>query len=190
MSLALIVAVARNGVIGVDNRLPWRLPADLQRFKQLTLGHHVVMGRRTWESIGRPLPGRTSVVVTRNRALAVPAGVLVVGSFDEALAACTGDPEPFIIGGAEIYQAALPRADRLHLTVVERDFAGDTFFPELDRSAWRLERSEPHPEAEPPFRFETWIRTRIGLTFGAIRRRGDRPGCLRRDPVRRGRSRQ
>jgi dihydrofolate reductase len=162
MSLSLIVAVADNGVIGVDNRLPWRLPADLQRFKQLTLGHHIIMGRRTWDSIGRPLPGRTSVVVTRNRALAVPAGVIVAGSLDEALAACFGDAEPFVIGGAELYRASLPRADRLYLTVVEHPFTGDTFFPDFDRSAWRLAHSERHADGELPFRFETWVRGRNG----------------------------
>jgi dihydrofolate reductase len=162
MSLSLIVAVAENGVIGVDNRLPWRLPADLQRFKQLTLGHHLVMGRRTWESIGRPLPGRTSVVVTRNRALAVPAGVLVAASLEEALAACAGDAEPFVIGGAELYRAALPRATRVHLTVIERAFAGDTTFPDFDRSGWQLEASERHADGELPYRFETWVRPPIG----------------------------
>jgi len=162
MTLALIVAVAENGVIGVDNRLPWRLPADLQRFKQLTMGHHIIMGRRTWDSIGRPLPGRTSVVVTRNRALAVPAGVLVATSLDEAIAACAGDPEPFVIGGAELYRASLPRADRLHLTVVERAFAGDTWFPDFDRSSWRLDASERHADGELSYRFETWVRSSIG----------------------------
>jgi dihydrofolate reductase len=162
MNLSIIVAMSENGVIGIENRLPWRLPADSRRFKALTMGHHIIMGRRTWESIGRPLPGRTSVVVTRNRALAVPAGVVVAGSLDEAVAACTGDREPFVIGGAELYRAALPRADRLHLTVVERAFVGDTFFPDFDRSAWRRHDSEPHPESDPPFRFETWIRAPIG----------------------------
>ena len=134
--LSLIVAVARNGVIGKDNRLPWRIPEDLKRFRALTMGHHIIMGRRTWESIGRPLPGRTSVVVTRNRDY-VATGALVVHSLEDALAQCTGDEAVFVIGGAEIYANALPLAERIYLTRIHADYAGDTFFPSLAQEQWR-----------------------------------------------------
>jgi dihydrofolate reductase len=161
MSLSLIVAMAEDRVIGIDNRLPWRLPSDLQRFKRLTMGHHMVMGRRTWDSIGRALPGRTSVVVTRRADFRAPAGVVVAHSLEEALAACAGDDEPFVIGGAELYGHALPIARRIHLTVIERHFAGDTFFPALDPDSWTLAASEPHPEDELPHRFELWQRREL-----------------------------
>ncbi len=109
----MIVAAAENGVIGVDNRLPWRLPADLQRFKRLTMGHHLIMGRKTYESIGRPLPGRITVVLTRTAGIDVP-GVLVARSLDDAFAqaAARGDDEPFVCGGADVYAQALPECDR------------------------------------------------------------------------------
>jgi dihydrofolate reductase len=158
MNLCIIVAMSENGVIGIENRLPWRLPADSRRFKALTMGHHLIMGRRTWESIGRPLPGRTSVVVTRNRALAVPAGVAVVHSLDEALAACAGDDEPFVIGGTELYRSALGVATRIELTVIEHHFDGDAHMPPFDRARWQLSASERHSDAEWPYRFETWVR--------------------------------
>lgn len=160
-NLALIVAMADDRVIGVDNRLPWRLPSDLQRFKRLTMGHHIVMGRHTWDSIGRALPGRTSVVVTRRADFRAPEGVVVAHSLDEALVACAADPEPFVIGGAELYGHALPLARRIHLTVIERRFAGDTFFPELDAAAWTLAESEPHLDDELPHRFELWQRREL-----------------------------
>jgi dihydrofolate reductase len=158
MKLSLIVAMSENGVIGIENRLPWRLPADSRRFKSLTMGHHLIMGRRTWESIGRPLPGRTSVVVTRNRALAVPAGVLLVHSLDEALAACAGDEQPFVIGGTELYRSALAVAARIELTVIEHHFDGDAHMPDFDRAHWQLAASERHTDAEWPYRFESWVR--------------------------------
>lgn len=134
--LSLIAAMATNRVIGINNALPWRLPADLQHFKRLTLGHHILMGRKTWESLGRPLPGRTSVIITRNRAFTA-AGCLVAGSPEEAIAACAGDKEIFFIGGADLYRQALALADRLYLTEIRRDFAGDAWFPEFDRGVWR-----------------------------------------------------
>ncbi len=142
--VSLIVAVSRNGVIGADNKLLWHLPADLKRFKALTLGHHIVMGRKTFESIGRILPGRTTVVITRNPDR-VPAGCLAAGSLAEALALCTGDTEPFITGGGEIYRQALPVADRIYLTRVHADFEGDTGFPDPDPSAWSAVSEEHHP---------------------------------------------
>jgi dihydrofolate reductase len=158
MNISLIVAMSESGVIGVENRLPWRLPADLQRFKRLTLGHHIIMGRRTWDSIGRVLPGRTSVVVTRNRDFVAPAGVIVTHSLDEALVACTGDDEPFVIGGAELFRQALDIAKRIHLTVIENEFPGDARFPALDRARWQLQSSERHSDGDWPYRFELWVR--------------------------------
>jgi dihydrofolate reductase len=146
--LSLIVAVARNGVIGKSNQLPWRLPEDLKRFRTLTMGHHIIMGRRTWESIGRPLPGRTSVVVTRRGDYAAP-GALVVHSLADALAACTGDDEVFVIGGAEIYGEALPLADHIYLTRIDADYAGDAFFPALSGEEWGEAGREPPRATEP-----------------------------------------
>ncbi|MEQ8787046.1 MAG: dihydrofolate reductase [Pirellulaceae bacterium] len=136
MRISIIVAVSQNGVIGRDGDLPWRLSSDLRRFKQLTMGGCLVMGRRTFDSIGRVLPGRTSVVLTRGE-LPEMEGRLVVHSLDEALASCTGE-EAFIIGGGDVYRQALPRADRLYLTTVHADIEGDVRFPEVDQSQWRL----------------------------------------------------
>lgn len=136
MRISLIAAVARNGVIGRDNELPWRLSADLKRFRQLTMGHHVIMGRRTYESIGRPLPGRKFIVVSRNWRGA-PEGVTLARSVEEALRAADGD-EVFILGGSEIFRLTLPVADRLYLTRVEADVEGDVHFPEIDPEEWVL----------------------------------------------------
>ena len=137
MPVTLLAAVARNGVIGVDGGLPWHLPDELALFKELTLGHVVVMGRRTFESVGRPLPGRTTVVVTR-RSDWEAEGVLRAGSVGEALALAREiDDEVFVVGGAQVYAAALPAADRLALTFVDADPEGDTRFPEIDWSQWR-----------------------------------------------------
>jgi dihydrofolate reductase len=134
--IAVIAAVARNGVIGVENRLPWHLPEDMRRFRALTTGHSVIMGRRTWESIGKPLPGRQNLVVSRRRG-PVEADVEFTPSLDAALARVSR-PEPvFVIGGEALYRAALPRADILYLTEIARDFDGDARFPRFDRSRWR-----------------------------------------------------
>jgi dihydrofolate reductase len=134
--IAVIAAVARNGIIGVENRLPWRLPEDMRRFRALTTGHAVIMGRRTWESIGKPLPGRQNLVVTRGRGPAMP-DVEFAPSLDAALARVRL-PEPvFVIGGEALYRDALPRADLLYLTEIERDYVGDARFPRFDRSRWR-----------------------------------------------------
>jgi len=139
--------VARNGVIGRDGRLPWHIPEDLKRFRALTMGHHIIMGRRTWESIGRPLPGRTSVVVTRDRDYSAP-GVKVAHSLAEALAACAGDEEVFVIGGAEIYREALPRADRIYLTEVLADYPGDVRFPALGAEWHEVSRDQPRRDVD------------------------------------------
>ena len=146
-SLYLIAAVAANGVIGADGRLPWRLREDLQYFKRMTQGHAVVMGRRTWESIGKPLPGRRNVVVTRQAGFAAP-GASVAPSLEAALALCRDQGLVFVIGGTELYRAALPLADGLLLTEIQRDFAGDARFPEFDRTAWRETGREPHVAAD------------------------------------------
>jgi dihydrofolate reductase len=145
--IAIIVAAAENGAIGSDNRLPWHLPDDLKRFKALSLGKPVVMGRRTFDSIGRPLPGRTNIVVSRQTGLAIE-GVLVVQSLDAALAAAGSVPEIVVIGGAEIFRQVLPRTDTIHLTRVHAPVAGDVFFPELDPAQWREAAVEHHAADE------------------------------------------
>ncbi len=135
-ALAIIAAVAANAVIGVGNRLPWLLSDDLKHFRSLTTGHAVIMGRRTWESIGRPLPSRQNIVVTRQPGYRAP-GAAVAASLEGALA-LVRFPEPaFCIGGGALYRDALPRAMTLHLTEIRRSFAGDASFPSFDRSAWR-----------------------------------------------------
>ena len=160
MRRSALVAMAKNRVIGRDNTLPWRLSADLQRFKRLTMGHTLVMGRKTYESLGRPLPGRRMVVITRQPDFR-PEGVQVVHSLEEALAAAPADEqELFIGGGAEIYRQAMPLTDRLYLTVIERDVEGDAHFPELDLSGWTLVEEEAHVGTEEPlpYRFLTYDR--------------------------------
>ena len=148
-AVAIIAAVADNGVIGRENALPWRLPEDLRHFKRITMGKPVIMGRRTWDSIGRPLPGRTNIVITRNPSFAA-AGVEVVASLEEALAlaghiaAADGVEEAVVIGGAEIYRAAIPRADRLYITEVHARFEGDARLPAIDWSQWRETSREDH----------------------------------------------
>ena len=159
--LALVVAVARNGAIGLRNALPWRLPEDLRRFKALTLGHAVIMGRRTFESIGRPLAGRQNIVVTRERGYAAP-GVEVAHSLEDALAH-VGMPLPaFCIGGAGLFEAALPLAGLAHVTEIDADFEGDTFLQPLDPRQWREMARESHRhEGERAFdyAFVTYART-------------------------------
>ncbi len=146
--VSLIVAMASNRVIGINNTLPWHLPADLKHFKALTMGHHIVMGRKTWESIGKPLPGRTSVVVTRNPDYTVP-GVIVVNSLQAAIAACNNDAEIFVIGGAALYQQAITLADRIYLTEIVADIRGDAYFPEFNPGEWLEVSREIHTQTEP-----------------------------------------
>lgn len=164
MRLSIIVAMAANRVIGKDNGLPWRLPADLKRFKSLTMGHHLLIGRKTFESIGRPLPGRTSVVITRRDDYS-PEGVRVAHSVEQAveIARRAGEDEAFVGGGAEIYRATLELADRIYLTLIDRPIEGDTYFPAFDESAWRLcssEAREADAENPHPFRFLVYERAR------------------------------
>jgi len=158
--ISLIAAMAENRAIGIDNRLPWRLPADLKRFKALTLGHPLIVGRKTFESIGRPLPGRRMIVVTRRPGWAPP-GVEIAGSIEEALER-TGDEEVFIGGGEEIFRQTLDRADRAYVTCIQKEFPGDAFFPELDRASWRLVEKEDHaPTVETPFAYSFRVYDRI-----------------------------
>ena len=156
-----MVAVAENGVIGKDNALPWRLPADLRRFKALTLGHTVIMGRKTFESIGKGLTGRRNLVVSRNPAFH-PAGAERVPSPDAALAAAGDAGDVFVIGGAEIYRQARPLADRIHLTLVHASPEGDTHFALPTSPDWRLVSTEPHGADEKhefAFEFRTYDRS-------------------------------
>lgn len=156
--LALIAAVARNGAIGKDNALLWRLPEDLKFFKRTTLGCPVLMGRKTFESIGRPLPGRRNVVITRN-AQWTHEGVDVVHSLDEALALVTTEAKVFVIGGGELYAQALPLADQIILTEVDADFEGDTFFPTWDRQSFtETARQTQQSDAGWAYHFVTYQR--------------------------------
>ena len=166
MQLSVIVAVAENGVIGRQGQLPWHLSADLRRFKRLTMGHAILMGRRTWESIGRPLPGRTSIVISRQTDYQPGhEGVFVATNLDEALSRArkldSDSDEAFIIGGARIYEMSLSRADRLLVTRVHADVEGDVQFPPVDWTRWRL-ASEQHHEADEnnvhAHTFQTWLR--------------------------------
>ncbi|CAH1904911.1 Dihydrofolate reductase [Candidatus Nitrotoga sp. HW29] len=148
--VAVIVAMARNRTIGLNNRLPWHIPADLKRFKSLTMGHHLIMGRKTFDSIGKLLPGRTTVVVTRNQALKIE-GCIMAYSLEDAISACAGDDEIFIVGGAELYALAMSLVGTIYLTEIMQDIAGDTYFPEFDKKLWqelaREQCSQKTPQA-------------------------------------------
>lgn len=165
LPLSLIAALAHNRVIGRDNQLPWHLPADLKHFKALTLGKPIIMGRKTWDSLGRPLPGRLNIVVSRQPDLRLE-GAEVFASLDEAIARADAwareedAEELMLIGGAQLYELGLARADRLYLTRVGLDPEGDAFFPEVDQTHWHMSSSVEHPaSAETPFyAFEVWER--------------------------------
>lgn len=152
-TLSLIAAMAKNRVIGRNNALPWHLPEDLKYFKATTLGKPILMGRKTFDSIGKPLPGRTSVVLTRNLEWSFD-GCLVVSSVDDALAQLADREEVLVIGGAELYQQTLPRADRLYLTEIDADFEGDAWFPVFDLSQWQQISRQPHPDNGRGFGFD------------------------------------
>ncbi|AEG02890.1 dihydrofolate reductase [Methylomonas methanica] len=142
MKISLIVAMASNRVIGLNGMMPWHLSADLKRFKQITLGSPIMMGRKTFDAIGRPLPGRENLIISRNPDYRQP-GCRIFADIDGALEYAQVCPEVFVIGGATLYEALLPQADFVYLTLIHREFAGDTYFPEIDYSAWRtLERVE------------------------------------------------
>lgn len=154
--LSLIVAMAKNRIIGADGRIPWHLPNELQLFKSVTMGHHIIMGRKTYESINRLLPGRTTVIVTRQKDYAI-AGAKIAHTLDEAVALCTSDSEIFVIGGGELYRAAMPMADRIYLTVVDAEPAGDTQMPEFDTVQWRVHSIQCYSKDERhahDYRFE------------------------------------
>ena len=168
MDLAIIVAAAENGVIGRDNGLPWHLPEDLRYFKRVTMGKPIVMGRKTFESIGRPLPGRSNIVISRNTGYSPP-GVRVVASLDEARALADeigqldGAAEVLVIGGAEIYRLAIPQADRLYLTEVHGEVQGDIMLPPVDWSEWREVSRERHAAAAGnPFDYSFVVFERVG----------------------------
>jgi dihydrofolate reductase len=166
--LAVIVAAAENGVIGRNNALPWHLPEDLRYFKRVTMGKPIVMGRKTFESIGRPLPGRTNIVITRNPDFTAE-GVRVVASLDEAvrlagdIALIDGAQELVVIGGAEIYKASIPRADRLYITEVHASVEGDAYLPEIDWAHWREVGRERHAASDAnPYDYSFVVYNRAG----------------------------
>ena len=142
-ALSLIVAHANNRVIGHNNTLPWHLPEDLKRFRALTMGHSIIMGRKTYESLGRLLPGRITIIVTRNKDFKVE-GALIAHSLQAALLLASGDSEPFVIGGAELYKDGLKLANKLYITEVHAEFSGDAFLPEIDLSHWNLSEKKDH----------------------------------------------
>jgi dihydrofolate reductase len=166
LPLCLIAALAQNRVIGRDNQLPWHLPADLKHFKALTLGKPIIMGRKTWDSLSRPLPGRLNLVVSRQPGLALD-GAEVFASLDAALqraevwAREQGVDELMLIGGAQLYEQALQQADRLYLTRVELSPEGDAWFPEFDPAKWQCNACEAYGATEqtPAYAFETWLRS-------------------------------
>ena len=157
MIVSIIAAIAENNAIGKDNKLLWNLPTDLKHFKTITSGHTVIMGRKTFDSMGKPLPNRRNIVVTRQEDLLI-IGAEVTNTIEHALALCAHEEEVFIIGGAQIYTQALSLTDRIYLTIVHENYDADTFFPELDRSKWTVASSESHlpdEKNEVAFTFET-----------------------------------
>jgi len=160
MIVSAVVAIAENYAIGKNNELLWYLPADLKHFKAVTSGHTVIMGRKTYESIGKPLPNRRNVVVTRKKDLLIP-GVEITNGIDEALLLCSNETEVFIIGGAEIYKSALERTDRIYLTTVHHSYEADAYFPEIDRDQWReteIEKHLPDEKNKLAYTFSTLLR--------------------------------
>jgi dihydrofolate reductase len=141
--VVLVAAVAANGIIGANGQLPWHIPEELKHFKQLTLGHPVIMGRRTWESLKRPLPQRENIVVTRTPGYEAP-GAAVAASLEAALALCAGESVAFVIGGTQLFKESLPIAAGMVLTEIQRDYEGDTWFPAWDRSQWKETQREAH----------------------------------------------
>ncbi|KWX77628.1 dihydrofolate reductase [Paenibacillus riograndensis] len=158
MSISLIWAMAANGVIGKDNDMPWHLPRDFDYFKSQTLGKRMLMGRKTWDSLGgKPLKGRTSIVLTRDRSFA-PEGAEIVHSLEEAVAEGRRDDELMVIGGAEIYKMMLPYADKLLVTRIAQDFEGDTRFPEVDWSGWReISNSPGFRDEKNPYDYRFYV---------------------------------
>ncbi len=160
MPLSIIVAASQNNVIGKDNQLIWRLSADLKRFKALTTGHHIIMGRKTFESIGKPLPDRTSIIISRQADYKAE-GCIVVNSLEDALAQVPADQENFIIGGGSIYKEVIDKADKLYFTLVHKRFDGDTFFPKIDAKIWESVKREdklPSDKNEYAYSFIDYVK--------------------------------
>jgi dihydrofolate reductase len=158
--ITLIAAVAENNALGKDNQLLWHLPDDFKRFKNITSGHHIIMGRKTFESFPKPLPNRIHVIITRQKDYQ-PEGCLIVNSLSKAISVCPKDEELFIIGGGEIYNQSIEMADKLDITRVHNTFDADTFFPEIDLTKWELTSVEYHPKDEKhrfDFTFETYLK--------------------------------
>lgn len=160
--ITIIAAVANNNVLGKDNELIWHIPADLKRFKKETLGHHIIMGRKTFESLGKPLPKRVNVIISRDVNYPAPEGCVVVSSLEKALEIAINDTNPFIIGGAQIYAEGIKIADKLDLTFVHHDFEGDVFFPEINPEIWE-EISREH--------FQANTESEFNYSFVSFRRR-------------------
>jgi dihydrofolate reductase len=159
MTVTDVVAISENHVIGKDNQMLWYLPNDLKHFKDITTGHTVIMGRKTFDSVGKPLPKRRNIIITR-QAITI-AGCEVVNSIEAALALCAGEQEVFIVGGAEIYKLAMPLTTRIYLTIVHKDFSGDSFFPEINKQEWKEVFREDHQPDEKnslPYSFITYER--------------------------------
>jgi dihydrofolate reductase len=157
MIVSIVVAISENHAIGKDNKLLWYLPNDLKHFKEITSGHTVIMGRKTYESVGKPLPNRHNIIITR-QAITIE-GCEVVNSIEAALALCKTEPEVFIVGGAEIYKQAMHLTDRIYLTIVHKEFEGDSFFPEINKQDWRQtarEDHEPDLKNSLPYSFITY----------------------------------
>jgi dihydrofolate reductase len=153
MKISLIVAMASNRVIGLNGQMPWHLSADLKKFKQITLGHPILMGRKTYQAIGRPLPGRRNLIISHNPDYQVP-GCEVFNNIDTAIASCIRSDELFVIGGAAFYAAMLPRADFIYLTEIKQPFAGDTYFPEFDYQQWQeIERLDINDDDSVDFTY-------------------------------------
>lgn len=161
MIVSAVVAISSNHAIGKNNELLWHLPADLKHFKQITSGHTVIMGRKTYDSIGRPLPNRRNIIITRKTDLQIP-GVEVTNSVDEALQLCAQEAEVFIIGGAEIYKSALPLTNRIYLTTVQATYDADAYFPEIDRNEWAETEIEAHAPDE---------KNKLAYTFSTLSRK-------------------
>jgi dihydrofolate reductase len=156
----LIAATSQNNALGKDNKIIWHLPDDFKRFKELTSGHHIIMGRKTFESFPKPLPNRTHVVITRQKNFN-PEGCIVVNSIEEAFEICPKNEDVFLIGGAEIYKLGLPFTDKIELTFINETFEADAFFPEIDFSEWKLTNEEFHAKDEKhayDFSFQTYIK--------------------------------
>ena len=159
--LSLIVAYAKNNVIGINNTLPWHLPEDLKRFRALTMGHHIIMGRKTYESLGRLLPGRTTVIVTRNKGFKVE-GALIAHSLQAALVLAADDVEPFVIGGAELYKDGLKLATKLYITEVQADYVGDAFFEPINVNVWHeISRTAQVSEKDIAYDYVSYERINI-----------------------------